>query len=124
MATSRKSKPAAARKPQVQAEYSVHRKKVVWVEAASAVLVWLLFIAGLLMVFYLRGSAIDFSVATNMIIVAILFLSLVPFIANWDYYNSIWAAWREGNEITYKEPAEESPYSLLGNREVWIKNKN
>lgn len=105
-----------------QTEYSVYSKKAVWIEALCVFLIWLLFIAGLGLVFYLRGPANVFGMATNSVILGILFLSLVPFVANWDYYAAIWKAWRTGKEIMYKEPDANAPYSILGNREVWIKN--
>jgi cation transport ATPase len=110
-----------AQQNQGSSGYKVHSKKVVWIEALCMLLIWVLFIAGLGLVFYLRGPMDSFTVATNMVLAGILVLSIVPFLANWEYYSAIWAAWREGKEIIYKEPAKGAPYSVLGNREVWIK---
>lgn len=116
MATKKKTK-SAKKAP----EYSVHEKQIVWIEALCVFLIWLLFIAGLSLVFYLRSPAEAFDSMTALIIAGILFLSLVPFVANWDYYSIIWKAWREGKEIIYKEADESKEYSILGNREVWIR---
>ncbi len=112
----------APKKTTAHAGYSVYGKKVVWMEALCMFLIWLLFIIGLGLVFYLRQPAGIFGTATVTVLAGILFLSIAPFLANWGYYTAIWKAWREGKEIIYKEPDENAPYSILGNREVWIKN--
>ncbi len=112
---------AVAAPVQKQKEYAIYTKKVVWVEALCVLLIWLFFIIGLVLVFYMRDAIGLFSVASNVIMAGILMLSIAPFMANWEYYTAIWKAWREGREIIYKEPAKNTSYSVLGNREVWIK---
>ncbi len=106
----------------VSDDYSVYTKKVVWLEWVSIALIWLLFIAGLGMVFYFRGVPQDsMGMYSAIIMMAILFMSLVPFIANWEYYTAIWKAWRDGREIIYKSADDKTPHSVLGNRPVWIR---
>ncbi len=120
MATKRKTTMAEGGAKQ-HSRYKSYRKKVMWIEILCTFLIWVLFIVGLGLVFYLRAPAEVFDTATAIVIVGILFLSIVPFLANWEYYSSIWKAWREGKEIIYKEERENNPYAILGSREVWIK---
>ncbi len=95
---------------------------MVCVEALCICLIWLLFIVVLGLVFYFERPGSLFDASTSLVIAGILFLSLAPFLANWEYYSAIWKAWRDGNEIIYRESSSTTAHSVLGNREVWIKN--
>ncbi len=102
--------------------YSVHVKKVLWIEAVCVLAIWLLFITGLLLTLYLRTPSDASSMMMLLVIGSILLFALVPFLANWAYYGAVWKAWREGKEIIYRESEKGVQNSVLGNREVWIKN--
>ncbi|MEW6528964.1 MAG: hypothetical protein AB1391_03685 [Candidatus Micrarchaeota archaeon] len=105
-----------------QTNYSIHTKKVVWIETLSFACIWISFMLGLVFVVYLRNTVNDIGLVMNFIIGGIIFFSFIPFFMNWSYYNALWKGWKNGKEIIYKELEKKSEGSLFGNREIWIKN--
>ncbi len=101
--------------------YKIYRKKYVYVEWISFFILWLLFAMGLASTILLKG---EFLFSTLLIICGlILIFSLLPFLADLEFYLALWMAVREGKEIILKAE-EKGPLfttSLLGSKEIWIK---